>query len=120
VTVLIGSNDTMRRRYRAALPHAYALLLARLPPGTVIGTLGSAHQVAAEVSDLITGSARQRGLIVADMRGGGPASWRGRLAEDHFHPNDVGYAAAARVFAGALDGHRQLGQPRVKPLDRGR
>jgi lysophospholipase L1-like esterase len=104
VTVLIGSNDTTRKSHREALPSSYALLLSRLPPGTVIGTLGSAYHVAAEITELIREAARERGLIVADMRQGGPSSWRGRLAEDHFHPNDLGYAGMASVFAAAIEG----------------
>jgi lysophospholipase L1-like esterase len=113
VTVLAGSNDTMRRRYRAALPESYAALLARLPAGTVIATLGGAHQVTARVSELIRALAPDRGLTIADLRGGGPASWRGRLAEDHFHPNDLGYAAMARVFGDAIAGRRELGHPKI-------
>jgi lysophospholipase L1-like esterase len=101
VTVLIGSNDATRKAYREALPSSYTLLLSRLPPGTVIATFGG-RQIAAQVSQLIEVAARQRGLIIADMRGGGPASWRGRLAEDHFHPNDLGYAGMAGVFAEAI------------------
>jgi lysophospholipase L1-like esterase len=104
VTVLIGSNDTTRKSHREALPSSYARLLSRLPPGTVIGTLGSAYHVAAEITELIREAARERGLIVADMRQGGPSSWRGRLAEDHFHPNDLGYAGMASVFAAAIEG----------------
>jgi lysophospholipase L1-like esterase len=105
VTVLIGSNDATRKAYREALPSSYTLLLSRLPPGTVIAAFGG-RQIAAQVSQLIEVAARQRGLIIADLRQGGPRSWRGRLADDHFHPNDLGYAGMARVFAAAIEGRR--------------
>ena len=36
------------------------------------------------------------------MRVAGPASWRGRLASDWFHPNDAGYAAIADAFEPAV------------------
>jgi lysophospholipase L1-like esterase len=28
--------------------------------------------------------------------------WKGRLAADHFHPNDAGYAVMAEIVAEAL------------------
>ncbi len=37
------------------------------------------------------------------MRDEGPRSWRGRLADDLFHPNDHGYAAMATVVQHAVD-----------------
>jgi lysophospholipase L1-like esterase len=115
VTVLIGSNDTVRKAYREALPSSYARLLARLPRGTVIATLGSAYRVAGQVSGLIRAASRDRGLIVADMAAGGPASWRGRLAADHFHPNDLGYSGIAQTFGRAIAGRAELGDPRYSP-----
>jgi lysophospholipase L1-like esterase len=119
VTILIGSNDTVRKAYREALPEAYARLLGRLPRGTVIGTLGSAYRVATEVSDLIREAARERGLIVADMRASAPSSWRGRLAADHFHPSDLGYSGIAEIFGRAIDGRAELGTPAYPVRDRG-
>ena len=44
-------------------------------------------------------AAAERGEItLVDMRRSGPASWRGRLAADHFHPNELGYAGIADAF----------------------
>jgi lysophospholipase L1-like esterase len=114
VTVLIGSNDTVRRQYREALPAAYQALLAALPPAAVVGTLGGAARVTAEVSDMIRATAPGLGLIVADLRSGGPPSWRGRLADDHFHPNDLGYAGLAAAFGAAIAGQPALGAPRLE------
>jgi len=102
VTVLIGSNDMVRRKYRDALPGAVGDLLRRLPPGTYIASLPNGQQVAAAVNALIDQSVAQRQLVAVDMRSRGPVSWKGRLAEDHFHPNDLGYAAMAKAFASAI------------------
>jgi lysophospholipase L1-like esterase len=54
------------------------------------------------VNTTILAVARERGLVVAEMRDGRTASWRGKLAADHFHPNEVGYAALADVVFSAL------------------
>ena len=37
-----------------------------------------------------------------DLRVSGPTSWRGRLAADHFHPNDAGYSAMADAIEPTL------------------
>jgi lysophospholipase L1-like esterase len=39
---------------------------------------------------------------VADMRGRTLASLRGTRADDHFHPNERGYASIADAFAMAI------------------
>jgi lysophospholipase L1-like esterase len=113
VTVLIGANDMLRRRYRDTLPATMALLLAALPGGTVMATLPQPRPPAPAVNALIRRAAAERGLIVADMRRSGPATWRGRLASDHFHPNDLGYAGIAAGFAATIAGQPALGCPAV-------
>jgi lysophospholipase L1-like esterase len=102
VTVMIGSNDLVRRRYRNGLPDRFRALLERVPEGTVVSTLPNPTPTATAVNAVIADAARERGLVVADMRDGRTTSWRGKLAADHFHPNEVGYAALARIFADAL------------------
>jgi len=92
----------VRRKYRDTLPGAVGDLLRRLPPGTYIASLPNGQQVAAAVNALIDQSVAQRQLVAVDMRSRGPVSWKGRLAEDHFHPNDLGYAAMAMAFASAI------------------
>ena len=104
VTVLIGSNDLIRRRYRDQLPRRFAELLRRLPAGAVVATLPNPRMAAAQVNTLIARAESSRGLVRAEMRAGGASSWRGKLAEDHFHPNDDGYADLADVFYGAITG----------------
>jgi lysophospholipase L1-like esterase len=99
VTVLIGSNDMVSRMRRRNLLSNYDTLLRQLPPGAVVaspfGNLGLGRQLNA----LIAAEAARRGLRVVNNRDGASAtSWRGKLAEDHFHPNDAGYAALAEDF----------------------
>jgi lysophospholipase L1-like esterase len=102
VTLMIGANDVIRKRYRLGLPQRYAELLRRLPVGTVVATLPNPRPVAAEVNDLTLRAAAARGLVVAEMRSGRAGSWRGKLAEDHFHPNDAGYAELGETFYQAI------------------
>ena len=102
VTVMIGSNDLMRRRYRAGLARKFQILLDRVPVGTAVSTLPNPSPAAAAVNQVVLDTARRRGLVVAEMRDGRTRSWRGKLAADHFHPNETGYAALAAVFADAL------------------
>ena len=102
VTVMVGSNDLVRRSRRKGLPERFQTLLEAVPVGTVVSTLPNPTPTANAANKVITSVARERGLVVAEMRGGRIASWRGKLAADHFHPNEFGYAALADVFAAAL------------------
>ncbi|UQX89152.1 SGNH/GDSL hydrolase family protein [Jatrophihabitans telluris] len=102
VTVLVGSNDLLRRRYREILPERFARMLDRVPVGTVVANLPQPREAARTVNRLIERAVGERGLILADMRSHRTASWRGKLAADHFHPNDLGYAGMAEVFADAI------------------
>jgi lysophospholipase L1-like esterase len=99
VTVLIGSNDMVSRKHRRDLLSNYRRLLQQLPPGSVIaspfGNLGLGRQINA----LIAEESADRGLRVLNNRDEASlASWRGKLAEDHFHPNDRGYTGLAEAF----------------------
>jgi lysophospholipase L1-like esterase len=98
VTVLIGSNDLLGRRHRDVLPAAFAQLLDELPASAVVTTLPQPRTAARAVNALIEAAHAQDRIRVVDLRRSGPPSWRGRLAEDHFHPNDAGYQALADAF----------------------
>jgi lysophospholipase L1-like esterase len=98
VTVLVGSNDLMSRRHRDDLPDAFASLLDQLPTGAIVATLPQPRRAAAAVNERIAAARVERGIRVVDMRRSGPSSWRGRLAADHFHPNERGYRAIAEAF----------------------
>ncbi|MCW2497603.1 SGNH/GDSL hydrolase family protein [Jatrophihabitans sp.] len=99
VTVLIGSNDLMSRTHRDALPAAFAELIAQLPRGAVVATMPQPRAAARAVNALLTAAAERGDITLVDMRSSGPASWRGRLAADHFHPNELGYAGIAEAFS---------------------
>jgi lysophospholipase L1-like esterase len=109
-TVLIGSNDLVRKKYRLGLAGRFHRLLDLLPAGTVVANLPNPRQVAQEVNELILTAVRERGLVLADLRAGRPSSWRGKLAADHFHPNDLGYAGMAAAFTLAIA--EKSGRPR--------
>jgi lysophospholipase L1-like esterase len=98
VTVLIGSNDLISSKHRDAFPAAFASLLALLPAGAVVSSLPQPRGAARLANEELVTAARDRGLVMVDMRRSGPPSWRGKLAEDHFHPNNAGYAGIADAF----------------------
>ena len=108
VTVVIGSNDVVSPRYRRGLADRFAALLDRLPDGAVVMNLPNPHREARRLNALLRERAATGRVVVADMRGEGPRSWRGLLAPDSFHPNDRGYAAMADVVEHAL---RRAGLP---------
>jgi lysophospholipase L1-like esterase len=102
VTVLIGSNDLMSGAHRATLPAAFERLVATLPNGSVVATMPQ-PRAAARASNAVLAAAAARGAIsLVEMRSSGLSSWRGRLAADHFHPNELGYAGIADAFHGPV------------------
>jgi lysophospholipase L1-like esterase len=102
VTLLIGSNDLFRRKYRLELPASFELLLQRLPVGTVVANLPNPNATAAALNASLLRAVQRRGLVLADMRQPRTTNWRGKLAADHFHPSDRGYAGIAEVFSDAM------------------
>ena len=103
VTLMIGSNDLMSREHRDRLPDGMRRLLDTLPPRSVVSNQPRNSAPALEVNRLIDAAVRDRGLRLADMRGPRTSSWVGKLAADHFHPNELGYTGIAEVFAEAID-----------------
>jgi lysophospholipase L1-like esterase len=104
VTVLVGSNDLMQRSYRAELANNFAELLERLPDRTVVANLPGGQPHAVQIDHLIRAAAPR--IVLADMRTPRTSSWRGKLADDRFHPNEDGYADLAAVFARAIEQSR--------------
>ncbi|MHA3703240.1 SGNH/GDSL hydrolase family protein [Jatrophihabitans sp. YIM 134969] len=98
VTVLIGSNDIVKRDLRAQLPEHFATLLSLLPRGTVVGTVPTEHGTQGRLNAMVQEAARTGAVVAAPLRFGG-----GR-APDHFHPDDAGYAAIAAGFVEAVEG----------------
>lgn len=102
VTVLAGSNDLMNPRYRPELAADLRGLMERLPSGTVVGNQPGTFAAALEVNQIIDDAVAGRGLVLAELRDPRTRHWRGKLAADHFHPNERGYAAMAEIFEEAI------------------
>ena len=97
VTVLVGSNDIIKRALRARLPQNYRAMLSALPAGTLVATVPRTRGVQAEVNQIVY-QAEQAGAVVAV-----PLHFvAGARAADHFHPDDTGYAAIAADFTTAI------------------
>lgn len=103
VTVIVGSNDLISRRLRDALPARLAQVLGRLPVGSVVGTQPGGRSGALEFNRLVDEAAASRGLVLAEFRDPRMRSWKGKLAADHFHPNDLGYLGMAEIVAEAVE-----------------
>lgn len=99
VTVMVGSNDLMRSGHRRGLAERIDRIATALPPGAIIATLPNPSRAATAASARLVELAAERDLVVAELRDRRTASWRGKLAADHFHPNERGYAAIADVLA---------------------
>jgi lysophospholipase L1-like esterase len=97
VTVLIGSNDIIRRDLRARLPEHYRAMLAALPKGALVATVPRTRGVQVEVNRIVH-EAEAAGAVVAVPLHFTP----GARAPDHFHPDDAGYAAIAADFTAAI------------------
>jgi lysophospholipase L1-like esterase len=102
VTVLAGSNDLMNPRYREQLGTDLRALLQRLPAGTVVGNQPGTYAAALEVNRIIDDAVAEHGLVLAELRDPRTRHWSGKLAADHFHPNERGYAGMAEIFADAI------------------
>jgi lysophospholipase L1-like esterase len=102
ITVAVGAND-LRPSRRDGLEPALEQLTAVLPAGTVIGTIPGRPKTVAPINELIRQWAARHNLRVAETGSAIAPPWRGKLASDWFHPNDVGYAMWARAFADALE-----------------
>jgi lysophospholipase L1-like esterase len=104
VTVLIGANDMLSRRRRENAAGAFSRLLGQLPPAkSVVATLPRRNEHALAINALIDAAAARDGIRVADLRGRRWRSLIGTRADDHFHPNERGYAEIAAAFAEAID-----------------
>ena len=102
ITVAVGAND-LRPSRRDGLERGLEGLTAALPPRAVIGTIPGRPKTVAPFNELVRQWAARHKLRVAETGGAITPPWRGKLASDWFHPNDVGYAMWARAFADALE-----------------
>jgi lysophospholipase L1-like esterase len=116
VTVLVGSNDLMRKEFRTVLARDYAELAESLPATSVVAPMPQPVRAAREVNEALIVGAAHRGFLIAEAAGP-PTSWRGRLAADHFHPNDLGYQRVAWLFADAVLARDIPGTESRSPLE---
>ncbi len=104
VTCAIGANDVVRRTPADVLHRQFRDIMARLPARAVIATLpqGLSRARTEAANRVIRQEAPAAGLVVADVwvRTGPP--WRGKYAQDGFHPGALGYADWAAAFAAVL------------------
>lgn len=111
VTCGIGSNDilgTPPKRFRGHLRQ----VIDRLPSSAVMMDLtvpdrfwrigGVASPYVAGINQLISTAATSRGLAVAEVSRHARPPWRGMLAPDAFHPNNLGYRRHADALLAAL------------------
>ena len=103
VTLMVGNNDLVSRRWRTTLNASMRRLLDMVPTGTVVATQPGLQRPARDLNAVIDEAVARRDLVVAEFRDPRMRSWRGRLAQDHFHPNDHGYAGMADVVREALE-----------------
>jgi lysophospholipase L1-like esterase len=104
VTVLIGANDMFPRSRRPPAVAQYAALLDRLPAGrAVVAPLPQRNGPARAINALISQAAARGRIRVAEFPRTSLWSLFDTLAEDHFHPNERGYASIAAAFGRAID-----------------
>lgn len=102
VTLLIGNNDLINPRLARRLAASMERLAAALPTGTVVATQPGMQRSALAFNRVVDAHGRRGRIRVADFRVPHMRDWRGRLAQDFFHPNDRGYAGMAEVVRRAL------------------
>ena len=104
VTCSAGANDLVWRPGLRRARRDVTRVLGALPSGAVIATLpkGLSAWRAVVVNDDIRAQAPARGLVVADVWAHTGPPWSGKLAVDHFHPNERGYQDWTVAFAEAL------------------
>lgn len=101
VTVLIGANN-MSRAFRRRLVPDLAVLLAKLPEGTIIGDITGDYHESQKARELLAAEAAKRHFKIADVRHAFRPPSRPKLSEDLYHPNDPGYTEIAKVFLEAI------------------
>lgn len=102
---LIGTNDVVWSSDTTVLRERLRTLIAGLPANSLVGLVAGGSPRARVANRAIKNAATDSGLSVVDpWREPGPPPPK-RLAEDRFHPSDLGYRLMARPFA------RQLNAP---------
>ncbi len=113
---VIGTNDVVWSKDIAMLRQRLKELIGRLPEGAIVGPVAGGSDRARSANRAIRSTAGEYGLPVVDLwqePGPPPAA---RLADDRFHPNDLGHALMAKPFARLLDAP----EPQPPKVDRSR
>ena len=124
VTCGIGNNDilaTPPKRFRDRLRQ----VIDGLPSSSVVMDLtvpdrfwrigGAVSPYVSGIDQLISDTATSRGLPVAEVSRYARPPWRGMLAPDAFHPNNLGYRRHADALLAALP-QKLLRRSSVLPL----
>ena len=104
VTCAIGTNDVVHRTPLGQIEGELREIVARLPAGSVVATLPRlSTERAAALNEVVRPAAAKRGMVVADVYSHTGPPWSGKLAADHFHPSDLGYADWTAAFAEVIE-----------------
>lgn len=96
---LIGTNDVVWTGDTPELRDDLKTLISGLPDTAIVGPVAGASPRARAANRAIRSTAGERDLAVVDpWREPGPPPTR-RVAEDRFHPSDLGYVLMTRPFA---------------------
>lgn len=99
----VGSNDLSRSGRFGTTRNRLSRLLAELPNEIIVATLPDRGSMAAKsINRHLRSEADRLGRPLADVASL-LTSWRGKIAGDGFHPNDVGYELWARAFMAVID-----------------
>jgi len=102
---VIGTNDVVWSSDTTELRERLRKLIAGLPSESLVGLVAGGSSRAMVANRAVKNAASENGMTVIDpWREPGPPPPQ-RLAEDRFHPSDLGHALMARSFA------RHLGAP---------
>ncbi|MGI9594893.1 MAG: SGNH/GDSL hydrolase family protein [Acidimicrobiales bacterium] len=100
---MIGTNDVVWSSDTTVLWERLKALIGGLPAASLVGVVAGDSPRARVVNRAIRNAATENGLTAIDpWREPGPPPPQ-RLAEDRFHPSDLGYVLMARPFARHLE-----------------
>jgi len=102
VVCCLGSNDVVWSADTVRVRRRLQRLIASLPTASTVGLAAGVSPRARLVNRAVRQATAEAGHVLVDpWREPGPGPMD-RLAEDRFHPNDLGYVLMARPFARAL------------------